>query len=186
MLQRFGKFVWATLSVASTFIGLGGWSDDAATWRGWIEGMNPVLAGFLMGAGATGIFAFVVARWGHSFSGSNEQDNSHSTSTWAGVPELSECRDALVEYTSFERGPGVGFTEIGKAADLRGPLERARRILNDHDIPHPVVQEGLVIDNHLEWANFLAKVLAHSNDVERARQAANDFMELKTANGKLL
>ena len=52
------------LSVGLTVIGIGGWQDDAAVWRGWLVDMNPVLSGFLMGAGLTGLAWFLQAKWG--------------------------------------------------------------------------------------------------------------------------
>ena len=63
MFNKF-KLVWISVSIFSTLLGIGGWPEDAATWHGWINGMNPVLAGFLMGVGMTSLAFFLLVRWG--------------------------------------------------------------------------------------------------------------------------
>ena len=58
------KQIGIGVSIFSTLLGIGGWPDDAATWHGWIRGMDPVLAGFLMGVGLTSLAFSLLVRWG--------------------------------------------------------------------------------------------------------------------------
>ena len=68
----FGKSVWAAISTILLLVGVGGLPADIEGWTGWLRPLlarmnfptvGPVMAGALLGAGAMGLFVYVVVRW---------------------------------------------------------------------------------------------------------------------------
>ena len=94
----------------------------------------------------------------------------YGTAPIAKVPELEHCLDALIEYSGIPAERVISAAEIAASNAALAPLYAVCKILDDQQIPHPKVDNGIVLLGSAEWIDFLARVLAVRHDLEQARR----------------
>ena len=77
-----------------------------------------------------------------------------------GVPELQRCLDELIKYSGFPVTEKVTSELIKASNDLFVHLSRACAVVDEQGEPHPKIEKGVIVTNHTEWIEFLAKRLA--------------------------
>ena len=106
-------------------------------------------------------------------------DNAQLARTLSDAAALNRCRDALVDYGNYEQHQQAGRNEHIRSMSvaLCGHLEKACAVLDSLGFPHPRIDkdELHIVRNDSDWYEYLSYVLAHWDDLERARQIASDM-----------
>ena len=93
----------------------------------------------------------------------------------SGQVELERCHAEFVKYIRNCSGEyPIGQQDIAATQAFLPHVVKLCRILDEQDIPHPPIPQGVTFTGTGEWGRFLANLMAVQHDIEQARRVYQD------------